>query len=195
MSRSPRTVGARSKRRDDARYEAMLAALMHFRIVVRTMRSHYKRVERACGVSGAHVWALAQIAAAPGIKVSELAQQLAIHQSTASNMVDKLQKAGLVSRARSSDDRRIVCLHATARGRGVLARAPSPVRGALQQALMQLPLARLAALRDELSSLVREMRADDHGAESLVLAELVTSRSPRPRVPRRARAARGSNYT
>ncbi len=165
----------------DERYEAMLAVLMNFRIVVRTMRNHYRRVERACGVSGAHVWALAQIAATPGINVSDVAHQLAIHQSTASNMLDKLERAGLVSRVRSADDRRVVRLQATARGRRIVERAPPPVRGALQQALVDLPLSRLAALRDELGELLHRMHADGNRAEALTLATLLgrgTARAP-----------------
>ncbi len=186
MPRSPssRTSSVRSAER----HAAMLAVLLHFRIVVRSMRGHYRQVERACGVSGAHVWALAQVAELPGLKVSELARHLALHQSTASNMVDRLEKAGLVLRRRSARDARVVHLHATRRGEGVLAKAPPPARGVLQQALMALPATRLEALRDDLALLIRHMGADPGDADRALLADLVASAEDRQRAsasPRR----------
>jgi DNA-binding MarR family transcriptional regulator len=164
----------------EARHAAMLGVLMQFRVIVRTMRDHYRRVERVCGVGGAHVWALAQIAEAPGIRVTELARKLAIHQSTASNMVERLAKSGLVSRVRSPDDRRVVFLQATARGRRVVARAPQPVEGALQHALAQMSPAKLTALHGELAALLERMHASAAGRESLALADAF-GREPRAR--------------
>ena len=70
-----------------ARHVMMLEVLQQFRILVKSIRSHYQQVEARSGVSGAQLWALAHIAGSPGSKVGELARALAIHQSTASNLV------------------------------------------------------------------------------------------------------------
>jgi DNA-binding MarR family transcriptional regulator len=145
--------------------------LVHFRTVVRAIRRHYQRVEQACGISGAQLWALAQLAEAPGLRVGELAQALAIHQSTASNLLDKLESAGLVSRRRSDEDLRVVRLHLTARGRRVLARAPRPLRGVLQQGLLDLPDASLRTLNRELATLVRCMHLRERSARKVLLEE------------------------
>jgi DNA-binding MarR family transcriptional regulator len=145
--------------------------LVHFRTVVRAIRRHYQRVEQACGISGAQLWALAQLAEAPGLRVGELAQALAIHQSTASNLLDKLESAGLVSRRRSDEDLRVVRLHLTARGRRVLARAPRPRRGVLQQGLLDLPDASLRTLNRELATLVRCMHLRERSARKVLLEE------------------------
>ena len=156
------------------KYQAMLSALMCFRAVIASTREHYRWVERRCGVSGAQVWALAQIAASPGMKVGDLASQLAIHQSTASNILEKLEQAGLVTRTRLSEDRRVVTLSLTAEGRKVLRRAPKPLRGALQEALLNLPLPRLATLGKELAVLNRHMKATAVN-RSTILSDLVTA--------------------
>jgi DNA-binding MarR family transcriptional regulator len=145
--------------------------LVHFRTVVRAIRRHYQRVEQACGISGAQLWALAHVAESPGLRVGELAHALAIHQSTASNMLDKLESAGLLSRRRSDEDQRVVRLHVTARGRRVLARAPRPLRGVLQQGLHDLPEASLAALNRELATLVRAMHLRERAARKVLLEE------------------------
>src|SRR5215510_14438277 len=95
------------------RREAVLAVLVRLRFLVRAMRDHYRQVERSCGVSGAYVWAMTEIDASPGVKVGELAQRLGLHQSTASNMVEKLEKLGLLLRTRAPDDQRVVQLYLT----------------------------------------------------------------------------------
>jgi DNA-binding MarR family transcriptional regulator len=164
--------GTRPRKAVDKRRASMLLVVKQFRAVVQAMRRHYRYVERKCGVSGAHVWALAEIAEAPGIKVSDLARALAVHQSTASNLVDKLEQAGLLLRQRHRDDWRVVRLNVTAAGQRLLDRAPRPLPGPLQDALLHLPVSRLTALETDLAALLREMHADA-GASTTLLAEVI----------------------
>jgi len=160
-------------RRDTGRHDAMLAVLTRFRVLVRSTRDHYRRVQRACGVSGAYVWAMAEIAAAPGMTVSELARRLSIHQSTASNMIEKLEASRFAERRRAREDKRVVRLYLTGRGRRAIARAPAPLRGALQEGLMRLPMSALIRLQDDLERLLREMHAHHEGDRTLLLARLL----------------------
>ena len=51
-------------------------------------------VRFGAGVSGAQLWAMERVAAAPGIGVGRLARELAVHQSTASNLVNSVPVAG-----------------------------------------------------------------------------------------------------
>jgi DNA-binding MarR family transcriptional regulator len=134
----------------------MLAVLVQFRDVVRAMRNHYRLVERATGISGACVWAMSELESAPGLRISELAARLAIHQSTASNLVERLAAAGLVQR-RADADRRVTHVHLTRRGRLALSRAPSQRRGVLQQGLSQLPLPVLLRLHKDIDRLLAEI--------------------------------------
>ena len=52
----------------------------------------------------------------PGLKVSQLAAALAIHPSTCSNMLDKLEAEDLLVRDRSKTDQRAVHIFLTAKG-------------------------------------------------------------------------------
>jgi DNA-binding MarR family transcriptional regulator len=160
----------------ETRYRAMLQVLMQFRQLIASMHRHYRRVERACGVSGAYVWAMEQLAMSPGLKVGELARELAVHQSTASNMVEGLVQEGLVERRRASSDQRNVHLYLTARGRAVMRKAPEPHRGALQDALMNLPPARLRALHADLDWVIARMAMRERVDGDMVLANLVGGR-------------------
>jgi DNA-binding MarR family transcriptional regulator len=150
----------------------MLEVLALFRIVFTSVRRHYQAVERQAGVRGAQLWALAQVAEHPGIRVGDLARNLAIHQSTASNLLRDLEAAGLIVRKRTREDRRSVRLTATARGNEVLKRAPRPLIGVLQQALADLPAENLEALHAQLQQVIAAMRTKDLGARATPLSEV-----------------------
>jgi DNA-binding MarR family transcriptional regulator len=136
----------------------MLDVLEQFRVIVKSIRRHYQTVEARAGISGAQLWALAQIAEQPGCQVGELARALAVHPSTASNLVRDLSARGLVGRERRGRDLRHVQLYASPRGARLLATAPRPLIGVLQQALTELPAARLRALHAELAHVIAHMR-------------------------------------
>src|SRR3954471_9115752 len=110
----------------------MLQVLEQFRVIFKSIRRHYHNVEERAGISGALLWALAQVAAYPGTQVGDLARALAIHQSTASNLLRRLESLGLLSRRREGKDQRKVQLFATTKGLRVLKRAPQPLIGVLQ---------------------------------------------------------------
>lgn len=149
-----------------------LIVLKKIRMILGSSKRHYRRVEAECGISGAALWALAEIAERPGMSVSDLANQLAIHQTTASNLLLRLEQAGMIERERAESDQRVVRLRPSQRGRQLLEAAPAPVRGVLQAALRELSKDTLAELDQALSRLVTQMEHVDREAASKPLAEL-----------------------
>lgn len=147
--------------------------LKQLRIIIGAVRHHFRALETACGISGAQVWILAALAENPGITVSRLGETLSVHVSTASNMLDKLAKAGLVERRRGEDDRRVVNLHLTEQGQAVLARAPRPLTGLVPHALARLPESTLLRLNEDLALLVQQMNYIDLDAANKPLSTLV----------------------
>lgn len=147
-------------------------ALKQFRLIFGSVRSHFRAVEQACGVSGAQVWVMAILAERPGLKVGELADALSIHQSTTSNLLGKLEKSGLIRRERSKTDQRVVQLYLSEAGEKALARAPKPFTGVLPHALEQLPEATLQGLIGDLRRVLAHMGAVDETAASKPLSEL-----------------------
>ena len=140
-----------------------ISVLMRFRILIRTAQRHSQWIERQSGVTGAQLWALQELSEAPGLRVGELAKRMALHQSTASNMIDKLESASLVRRERGSTDQRVVRLYATPDGLALLARAPSPARGVLLEALRVMSGEDLGDLQNELDLLLRQISNMDEG--------------------------------
>ncbi|HYR36316.1 MAG TPA: MarR family transcriptional regulator [Burkholderiales bacterium] len=155
------------------RRRRMLEVLEQFRIIVQSIKRHYQDVERRAGLSGAQLWALAQVAETPGAKVGELARALAVHQSTASNLLRALEAQGLVTRERQGQDQRQVKLFASRKGLKLLRGAPRPLIGVLQQALSELPPSRLYALHAELAHVIALMRRKSvAAARALPLSEM-----------------------
>lgn len=157
---------------------AMVDVLKRFRILLRSMEAHYRRVEESSGLGGAQVWALSEIAASEGgLTVGELADKLAIHLSTASNLVRRLEELHLLTRNRSREDQRVVQLSVTPAGRRKVEQAPKPSMGLLQQALSEMTADELEALGSELDKLLRRMTHLDRRAGTMVIAEIL-SRKP-----------------
>lgn len=133
----------------------------HLRIIFKVMQAHSKMIERSCGLSSAQLWMLHAITASPGIKVSELASTLAIHRSTCSNMLDKLEGKKLVYRDRSRTDQRTVHLFATPQGTELLLQTPSPPQEKLSTILQRLSRKQLSNLEESLKDLVDCLQGDD----------------------------------
>lgn len=139
------------------------AVLRQFRVLLRAMGAHYRRVESGAGLGGAQLGALAEIAAPAGIMMGELAERLGIELSTASNLATRLEELGLVVRYRAPDDRRIVRLAITAAGRRRLGKASPPSGGLLEQALLGMTAAQLGALQRQLGAVLKRMgRGGEH---------------------------------
>jgi len=149
-----------------------MEALQHFRLIFKSVKKHFHWVEQQTGVNGAQLWALAAVVETPGLKVTELAKALAIHQSTASNLIDKLVKQKFLRRERSEEDQRIVFLFPEAAGSRVVKGAPKPLQGVLPDALRRLPAAELAQLNLLLSGVVRKMKVRDATGKSTPLADI-----------------------
>ena len=137
--------------------EKALHVLTLFRQIVATAKRHFQSVQSKCGITGAQLWALWQISVDPGLKVGDLARHMSIHQSTASNLVERLQSLGLIRRERIGSDQRVVRLFTSEAGRALLRNAPQPMRGVLAEAVWQLSDQELLALHGALGLLARRI--------------------------------------
>lgn len=146
-----------------------LQVLKKFRIIYGSVRQQFREIEQTCGVTGSQMWIMQEVANSPGIGVSELADRLSIHQSTGSQLVEKLVARGLINKERSKEDQRRVGLRVTAEASRLLTNAPGPAEGILPEALQALPEAALLALDNSLLGLIGQLRnSDDRLAEKLL---------------------------
>ena len=135
--------------------------LQQLRVVVRLAGNHSAQVERTTGISGAQLWTLHEAAQSDGCSVGELAQRLRVHQTTVSNLLTRLEAAGLVSKGKHPDDQRVVRVRVTAAGRRALKAAEAPARGLLPSVLDAMSASQLRKVHAGLAVLVECMGGYD----------------------------------
>lgn len=138
--------------------------LKRFRLIFKAVQQHSQWVETRCGVTSAQLWAMWELSRTPEMKVTELAKAMSIHHSTASNLLDKLAKKGLIKRERISQDQRVVTLSLTQEGVELISKAPSRPKGILQHALFDLREDVLNCLVADLDALIEVMAIYDEEA-------------------------------
>jgi MarR family transcriptional regulator, organic hydroperoxide resistance regulator len=161
-----------SDRSATARAALELKTLQAFRTIFGSARVHDAEVRRTASISGSQLWALSEIERSRGMSVNALSQRMALHQTTASNLVNALVERNLIRRVRDQSDQRVVQLHVATGGRRLLERAPGPYAGLLVDALRHLNATQLTQLREGLEMLVAVMqRAATAAAGETLLGE------------------------
>lgn len=146
--------------------------LKKFRVIYGSVRQHFRDVEQTCGVSGSQLWVMQEISNTPGIGVSELAERLSIHQSTCSQLVEKLVARKLVVKERSAEDQRRVGLRLTAEAAKLIQNAPGPAEGVLPEALAALAAEDMLALDLALEKVIRQLQYRDDNLAKKPLSDL-----------------------
>jgi len=152
------------------RSNPQLRALQSLRTIFGAARAHDTEVRRTSGLSGSKLWALSEIASRRGITVNELASRMALHQTSASNLVNALVEDKLIIRMRDARDRRVIHLHPSVEGQKMLLRTPGPHAGLLVDALRKLEIGQIQRLRQSLVLLTSVMQraAEDSAGDPLM---------------------------
>jgi len=149
-------VGAPATKKTSASENAE-DAFAHILQILRAVQSGMQSLEGRNGLSGAQLWALWQLSASPGLRVTELAQALYVRHSTASNLLDKLEQRKLIRRERNEFDRRVVSVALTALGTKVVRDMPGPLHGKLRNALQDISPAALNGLKKGLTEVLAKL--------------------------------------
>ncbi len=88
------------------------------------------------------------------VSQQELGEQLGIDRTTVVELIDDLEKKGVVERRRNPADRRSYALHLTARGRTVQKRATKAFDAAVDEFFAPLTSAERKALADMLTRVI-----------------------------------------
>lgn len=149
-----------------------LQALKKFRIIYGSVRQHFREIEQTCGVTGSQLWLMQEIANTAGIGISELAERLSIHQSTCSQLVEKLVTRKLITKERSKEDQRRVGLRLTEQAAGIIKGAPGPADGVLPEALRALSAEAIYTLDLSLANVIKQLEITDDKLAEKPLSDL-----------------------
>ena len=90
-----------------------------------------------------------------GLACSGIGERMISHDPDMTRLLDRMEKRGLISRARQTDDRRVIKTRITPEGLALLKSLDQPVRELHKRQFHHLPAARLKALAE----LLEEVRA------------------------------------
>src|SRR3954447_26885137 len=99
-------------------------------------------------------------------RMSELASQIGLSESSATRLVDRLAASGLVERGTSPTDRRCVTARLTKEGRGSLAKIRAARRDFLGEILITLPEDERAEMVRLFGRVVEELRSRETSGEA-----------------------------
>lgn len=170
--------------------EAGKKALQAVRGLVGALSRTARDIEQRTGITNAQLFLLQEIAANPKLSVNALAARAMTHQSTASVVLSRLERRGLVERVQSPADGRSVVLQLTGKGRRLLSRAPTTATNDIVRAIGRMTPSEVRTLRAGICALGREagFKCDD----SPMLFQEPASRKRRNTASRSTTASDGS---
>lgn len=141
------------------------------RRIIRRVSSHSRLMAQRTGLTLPQLLSLRAIdeSDADEVTLASVADAVHLSRSTVSGVIERLVKAGLISRARSSVDRRRLHLSLTGSGRDKLASAPAPLQDRFLARLDALPRSEQQALLSALHRIVEMMDAEDLDAAPMLL--------------------------
>jgi len=102
--------------------------LISLRRITQAIELHSRQLVRQYGITTPQLVLLRQIHGKESITVSEVAKQISLKQTTVTDILNRLERKGLVSRHKDTGDRRRVLVKETDVGKKLLATAPSPLQ-------------------------------------------------------------------
>jgi len=102
--------------------------LINLRRIIQAIDLQSRQLVRQHGITTPQLIILKQIQGKEAITVSEIAKQVSLKQATVTDILNRLERKGLILRQRGTDDRRRVLVKETDRGKKLLEAAPSPLQ-------------------------------------------------------------------
>jgi DNA-binding MarR family transcriptional regulator len=140
---------------------AILETMQSLRRIFKALQNYSHEVSHRYGITGPQLWVLKTVFKDGGLPLGELSQKMYLHPSTITGVVNRLEKKGYVSRDRDQEDRRVVMVQLTPKGKRLVKRAPNPVQGKMLHGLRQLRKEKLEFIHESVQTLVEIMEAQN----------------------------------
>ena len=109
---------------------------------------------------------------------STLARHIVVSQATMTRIVDRLERAGLVRREKSKEDKRVVNVRLTEAGCDKLERAPEPLQAEFLRRFRELEGWEQQMLKSSLLRIAKMMDAEELDAAPILQAGAIVESPP-----------------
>jgi DNA-binding MarR family transcriptional regulator len=149
------------------------AALIAIRRVLRATDQGGRRLAAATGLTPSQLLVLQQVEKSGETTPSVVAATLHFSQATVTNIVDRLETGGLVTRSKSDRDKRQILLRPTPAARLLIGRAPDLLQERFKSGFEALPAWEQAMMLAALEKLALLLDAGDLDAAPLLDAGVI----------------------
>lgn len=133
--------------------------MQSLRRIIKSLQDYSQTVFSHFGITGPQLWALKTINQLGSLSLGELSKRMYLHPSTISGVIDRLEKKGYLVRDRIENDRRVVRVQLTPKGKMLVRKAPNPVQGKMIYGLRKLKKEKLNLIYESVQKLVEIMEA------------------------------------
>jgi len=144
----------------------------NIRRVFQVINEQSQKVKRETGLTGPQIWTIKTILDAAPLSVKDLANRVYLHPATVVGIIDRLEESGYVTRTRSLEDRRVVLVELTAKGRTLVVNAPEAIQGVLVTGLEKMPVRKRNIIDHGLAELVRMLGIETLPPQLMLSQEL-----------------------
>ncbi len=116
-----KSTGEKVSRYHDNSYDILVT----LRQIIRAIDMHSKQLVKRYGLTAPQLMVLKEIMADQDINIGRVAKKVSLSQATVTNIIDRLEARDLVTRERSSQDKRRVIVRVTDKTREILKNNPS----------------------------------------------------------------------
>ena len=137
------------------KYDELLISL---RKVIRAIDLYSKKLSKEAGLTSPQLLILRAIENEDGVLAKKVADEVNLSTATVTSILDRLESRQLISRERSTVDRRKVLLHLTEQGKVAVKQSPKPLQEHFikrfekldewEQSMMIANMQRIAAMMD-----------------------------------------------
>jgi DNA-binding MarR family transcriptional regulator len=135
--------------------------LRALRRISRAVDLHSRFLVSTFGLTGPQLVCLRALGQRGLATPSELAKEISLSQATITGIIDRLASRQLVTRERTSRDRRLVTVRLTDAGKALIDQAPSPLQESFLEKLQALSEAEQRNIRESLERIVQMMGSEE----------------------------------
>ncbi len=135
--------------------------LTSLRRILRATSMHSRRIGKAAGLTAPQLLVLREVQSHDGVMASEIARAISLSPATVTLIINKLEGLELVTRERSTVDRRRTHISLTDAGHEALSQAPQPLQESFSQRFDELQTWEKHQLVASLEKIAAMMDAED----------------------------------
>lgn len=153
-----------------------LRVLQSLRRIIRAVALHSRKLSMQHNITGPQLACLLAVNEHGPLTASSLAREVHLSPSTIVGILDRLEQKGLVLRQRSSQDRRVINIAITTKGRELANSTPSPLQDTLAKALKGLPEIDQVSIVLSLEKVVALMEVEDLDAAPVLETDFLINK-------------------